>query len=319
MKQMRLGASAWPFRWRPPFEPVMERVAGLGLVAVELITWSYDMLRETYAPADVDRMRRLAADLGLEISEFVATSEDLTHPDKERRDVALAFFADAVHVARDLGTGIINSVSPYPFARPVPTFADEDRSQSTPASYEPGLDWKGNWDIWVESAGRCVEACEGAGLVWAIEPHPHRYVAGRASMERLVDNVPSPALGLNLDVSHLGPMGEHPTAYMGSLGERIFHLHVSDNDGRVNRHWRPGRGKIDWDAVFLGLRELGYEGVISIELEDAPGAAPLPRPSDPPDWSEDATEEFDEEHRLSIDFLSQVAERNGVSLVVRGG
>ena len=307
---MKLGASAWPFRWNPPFDPVIDRVAALGLSAIELITWTHEMLREHYGPADVDRLRGRAASRGLEISEFVATCEDLTSPDPSARAAALAFFGDAVSVARDLGTGIINSVAPYPFAIRVPTMASLEATQDNPSPYPPGLDWRGNWAICVESFARCTELVERAGLRWAIEPHPHRYVASAASMERLLDHVPSPALGLNLDVSHLGAMAEDAVGYIGRMPERIFHLHVSDNDGRVNRHFRPGRGKVDWDGVFRALRVAGFDGVMSIELEDGPGAAPLPSPKDPPGRNEDATEEHDTEVRRSIAFLTQVAARH---------
>jgi sugar phosphate isomerase/epimerase len=312
---MKLGASAWPFRWYAPFEPVLERVADLGLSAIELISWSPQMLRDHWSPDDVGRVRRLAEELGLEISEFIASSDDLAHPDPDRRDAAIAYVSDAVAVARDLGSKRFNSVAPYPFARPVAGIADDERSQSMTSPYEPGLDWRANWEAWVDSVTRVVERCEAVGVVWAIEPHPHRYVASRASMERLVDHVPSSALGVNLDVSHLAPMGEIPTAWIGAMPERIFHLHVSDNEGRVNRHWRPGRGKIDWDALFAALKAIDFDGVISIELEDAPGAAPLPPPSDPPmTESEDAAPEFDEEHRLAMTFLRDVAARHGIEL-----
>ena len=41
----------------------------------------------------------------------------------------------------------------------------------------------------------------------------------------------------------------------------------------------PGKGKIDWQAVLVALKDVGYNGVISIELEDVPGVSrrmPIP-------------------------------------------
>ncbi len=32
------------------------------------------------------------------------------------------------------------------------------------------------------------------------------------------------------------------------LGSRIFYIHASDNDGRDNYHWAPGKGTVDWTA-----------------------------------------------------------------------
>ena len=49
----------------------------------------------------------------------------------------------------------------------------------------------------------------------------------------------------------------------------------------TNVHWRPGMGKIDWTAMFQALKDVGYDGVISIELEDVPGVSRGPNSSAP--------------------------------------
>jgi sugar phosphate isomerase/epimerase len=66
-------------------------------------------------------------------------------------------------------------------------------------------------------------------------------------------------------------MGEMPQMVIYEVGARVFHTHFSDNDGTSNAHWRPGKGKIDWQGVLQALQAVGYEGVLSIELEDVPG------------------------------------------------
>ena len=85
-----------------------------------------------------------------------------------------------------------------------------------------------------------------------------------------------------------------------ALGSRIFNTHFSDNEGHTNAHWRPGRGKIDWKAVFAALAAVGYAGPITLELEDAPGAS---------HWTHmrEATPEFDEEMRRGMAYLRECA------------
>ena len=83
------------------------------------------------------------------------------------------------------------------------------------------------------------------------------------------------------------------------LGDRIFHTHFSDNDGQTNAHWRPGKGKIDWSATLVALNDIGYDGVISIELEDVPGRASAQHPV--------ATEAFDRENQ----YVLRVSRRPG--------
>jgi len=75
------------------------------------------------------------------------------------------------------------------------------------------------------------------------------------------------------------------------------YTHFSDNDGTSNAHWRPG--KIDWKGVLQALRDVGYDHVISIELEDVPGVAHPGQPS---------TEALDWEVLLSKDYLSDLCQ-----------
>jgi sugar phosphate isomerase/epimerase len=136
-----------------------------------------------------------------------------------------------------------------------------------------GANWNKNYEDYVDSVRRCCDIAEQANLRWAIEAHPFRYVANASGMLRLLDHVKSPALGMNMDPSHLFPCGEIPEVVVYELGDRIFHCHFSDNDALTNAHWRPGKGKIDWRSVMVALKEVGFHGVISIELEDVAGVS----------------------------------------------
>ena len=79
----------------------------------------------------------------------------------------------------------------------------------------------------------------------------------------------SPAFGVNLDPEpHVSLSVTSRTCRSTAWGRKLFHLHVSDNDGVTNVHWRPGMGKIDWRLMLQALKDIGYTGVISIELEE---------------------------------------------------
>jgi hypothetical protein len=61
------------------------------------------------------------------------------------------------------------------------------------------------------------------------------------SMMRLVEQVGSPALDRNFDPNHPFPMGELSEMVVYEVGDRLFHSHLSGNDGTSNVHWRPGK------------------------------------------------------------------------------
>jgi sugar phosphate isomerase/epimerase len=51
---------------------------------------------------------------------------------------------------------------------------------------------------------------------------------------------------------------------------RIGHVHFSDCDGKVHGDLPPGRGVVNFIPYLQALKEVNYEGVISIELEYSP-------------------------------------------------
>jgi sugar phosphate isomerase/epimerase len=268
---MKFGATVWPFQWAPPYEDALRRIAGLGFRAVELIAWNRDVLDEYYTPQRIVALRRLLADEGLELSEFVSTPRGMASPDQAVRVQAVEHFRRMVGVAVELGATLVNTVAPAPFSADYPRITEKHLRQEWTLDFGARRDWNQNWADYVGVTRRCCEICEDAGVRYALEPHPYRWMRNAASMMRLLDHVGSPALGMNFDPSHLFPMGEIPQMVIYEVGERVLHTHFSDNDGTSNVHWRPGKGKIDWRGVLRALVDVRYDNVISLELEDVPG------------------------------------------------
>ncbi|MEH3140983.1 MAG: sugar phosphate isomerase/epimerase [Mycobacterium kyogaense] len=109
--------------------------------------------------------------------------------------------------------------------------------------------------------------------------------------QAMFEAVPSPALGLEIDPSHLVFLGIDYLQAIYDFGDRIVHFHAKDIDiderkrGRLgfygnafgpmqgfgNGWWRfraPGWGVIDWRRVITALTDVGYTGNLDIEHED---------------------------------------------------
>lgn len=100
--------------------------------------------------------------------------------------------------------------------------------------------------------------------------------------DMLFDAVPSPALGLSFDPSHL--IWLHIPDIPGIIrqyGARIHHFDGKDceimperlaRQGILGNNWwryrLPGLGMVDWRMVLSALKETGYDGPIAIENED---------------------------------------------------
>jgi sugar phosphate isomerase/epimerase len=300
---MKLGAPVWPFQWHPPYERAIERISSLGYRNVELIAWSAQTLEEYYTFDRIRELRHLMTDFGVRLSEFVSTAGAMASAVAEERDGVVEYFKRFCEVAVELGTDTVNTVAPVPFGLRVPPLKNLPVSQVWTVEIPEGLDWQRGWDDFVETVRRIMTVVEDAGLRYAMEPHPYRYVANADGMLRLLDQVPSPALGINYDPSHTFPCGDMPHMAVYRLGSRVFHCHFSDNDALTNAHWRPGMGKIDWRAMLKALHDVGFDGTISVELEDVPDVANSQRA---------AGTLFDDEMRKSREYLIQAGAGLGI-------
>lgn len=54
--------------------------------------------------------------------------------------------------------------------------------------------------------------------------------------------------------------------YLPVLGNRLFCTHIHDNDGEGDLHQLPFDGKLDFDRICRQLREVNYQGNITLEL-----------------------------------------------------
>lgn len=103
-----------------------------------------------------------------------------------------------------------------------------------------------------------------------------------ALWEMLFDAVPSPALGLSFDPSHLIwlQVPDIP-GVIRTFGPRIYHFDGKDTEilpdvlARQgiygNSWWRyrlPGQGAVPWAAALSALGDIGYDGPVAIENED---------------------------------------------------
>jgi sugar phosphate isomerase/epimerase len=78
-----------------------------------------------------------------------------------------------------------------------------------------------------------------------------------------------PNLTLALDTGHAN-MGEGGSAkileFIGQLGDRIGHVHVSDNMGLKDDHLPIGGGTIDFPEVVNAIKQTGYDDTVTLEV-----------------------------------------------------
>lgn len=128
------------------------------------------------------------------------------------------------------------------------------------------------WATGVANVHKLGEQARSLGLKIALELEPFRLslINSVETMTRFVADVGLPSVvRANCDISHLHLVGT-PPAEVARLKGLIEHVHLSDCDGKVHGDLPPGRGVTPIGDYLAAIRDTGYDGVVSIELEYSP-------------------------------------------------
>jgi len=87
-----------------------------------------------------------------------------------------------------------------------------------------------------------------------------------ADAKRMIADVRDENLGITLDSGHLYLSDETIEQALFLAGDRLFQVHINDNDGKHQQNLVPGDGTFDFTKFFVELKKIGYKGVLSAEL-----------------------------------------------------
>jgi sugar phosphate isomerase/epimerase len=292
---MKLGVFTVLFR-DLPFEQMLDKVAELGLDAVELGTGNYpgdahckpdELLADT---GKAKAFRQAIESRGLMISGLSQHGNPL-HPDAGFRQQDRAVWEKTVRLAEVLEVPVVMAFSGCP--------GDHDGAMYPnwvtcpwPDDYSKILEWQWNDVVipyWTEAAAFAER--HGVAQI-GFEMHPGFVVYNPETLLRLREAV-GPQIGANLDPSHLFWQGIDIVEAVKLLGREraIFHVHAKDtyiDRGNVARNgildtkhygeildraWSfrsvgYGQGERTWHEFVSALRAVDYDYVLSMEHED---------------------------------------------------
>jgi len=109
----------------------------------------------------------------------------------------------------------------------------------------------------VESLTMLADRAKDAGVRLAVENLPMRHLprpGGRIEDTlRMIDSLGN-HVGICFDVGHSNANVDDPVAEIRTAGERIFCVHLQDNDGiGEDQHLIPGEGTVRWPEVVEAL------------------------------------------------------------------
>lgn len=210
----------------------------------------------TATPSDVDAVAAHLARRGLVCSiqtgaRYVLDprrkhAPNLMDPDPAARAVRRDFYRRCAAIGRDLGASVLSFWS---------------GAASAPVERDAGLD-----RLAAECEGVAAD-CAAARLAAALEPEPGMFVATVAEFAALRGRVEHPAFGLALDLGHVHCQREGSLdAILREHRDHLFDVQVEDMREGVHEHLPFGEGTLDLSGVPSVLREIGFQGPVSVEL-----------------------------------------------------
>ena len=268
-----------------PLRDLIPWAAAQGFETLEVADWPADVRRyhpprhlgaATFTRDDAERLKALLAEHGVAISALAYYDNNL-HPDRAKRARYHEHLRHMIDAAERLGVGLVG------------TFVGGRPALPATNMKEIGAVFR-EMVAYAEDRGvrLMIENCPMDN--WVQFGLPGNYAFSPELWDALFEEVPSESFGLNFDPSHLYWLGIDPHRAARDYAGRIFHVHAKDaeivEEGRYRygilseqlgtNRWRsgwwryrmPGRGAIGWRAFIATLREIGYDGPLSIEHED---------------------------------------------------
>lgn len=264
------------------FEEVIDFAAQNRFTCVEIMCWPKGKAERRYAGVthiDVDTLddtkvaeiKTILENNKVYISGLGYYPNPLD-PDVQKAEVYIEHLKKVIEAASKLGIGVVN------------TFIGRDQTKNT-------VD---NLKLFAKTWPQIVKTAEENNVRIGIENCPMLFTndewpGGKnlattpAIWDRMFELIPSPALGLNYDPSHLVWQMMDPIQPIFDYKDKLFHIHLKDVKvyrDKLNKvgimsypleyHSPkiPGLGDVDWRAFFSALTSVKYRGPVCIEVED---------------------------------------------------
>jgi len=264
-------------------DQVLEFAAGEGFDCVEVMCWPVGKAERKFAGVthiDVNSLTRARADdiNALCVRHGVSLSGLGYYPNPLDPDLAAAkrqvdHLRKVIAAAPKLGLNIVN------------TFVGRDWTRTVDE----------NWPRFLKTWKPVIAFAEDHGVRIGIENCPMSFTrdewpGGKNLLttpviwRRAFRDIPSNHFGLNYDPSHFILQFMDPVSPLREFKDKLFHLHAKDARIRTERindvgifayplefHQPriPGFGDIDWARYMAALYDIGYDGPVCIEVEDA--------------------------------------------------
>ena len=123
--------------------------------------------------------------------------------------------------------------------------------------------------LYAKQVQRTRELCKiaaGNGVTLAVEFEPNFVVGTTKQTLKLLEDVDSESLRINLDIGHVFLADPDPMEAIASCRGLMIHAHIENMAKGVHNHIVPYEGDMDLREYFRQMQAIGFDGFASIDL-----------------------------------------------------
>jgi sugar phosphate isomerase/epimerase len=232
-------------------EDIFAYAARIGYDGVEIAPFTLADSVMQISPERRNEIRQAAGQHKIEITgiHWVLVKPEglyINHTDPEIRQRTAEYFCDLVDFCADLGGKVMVVGSP--------------KQRNLLAGVSPGqaADWA------AETFRAAVKRAEDRGVTICFEPlapAETNFINTAADAIKFIQRVPSPNFKIILDVKAMSSEAKPIPQIIEESWPHFAYFHANDKNLKG-----PGFGEIDFMPIVVALRNVGYNGVVSVEV-----------------------------------------------------
>ncbi|MCP5113897.1 MAG: sugar phosphate isomerase/epimerase [bacterium] len=225
--------------------PLLDKCKALGFDAVEIIPFDPDNF-----PAR--RAREAAANLGLTLNTGygLPAEYNIISPDAAVRRRGIDFSKHLIDLSNEAGAEVLGGVIYCGWGYLTGRMRTDE-------------EWKWAVEGYREIA---AHARASSDLILGIEPvnrFESHFINIAADAVQFIRDVGEPNVKVHLDTFHMVREEDDVAAAVRATGADVGYVHACENQRGI-----PGTGQVPWRAFFEALRDVGYDGCVTVESFD---------------------------------------------------
>lgn len=234
-----------------PLEEAIEHIAMAGFDAVDIWGGRPHAYQDDLREHEIRAIRTQLDNFGLEIASFIPAQRhypiSLCSPFPTIRMAGIHYIQTSIELAARLGTSIISILSGH-------TLNNQSQDEG--------------WELFADSLDQICYFAGHYDVLIAIEP-ADKFQTDLINTTHqaldMIEEVGCENCGVLFDTGYALIAKEKPATAILHLRDKLFHIHLNDNDGEQNESLIPGKGRFDFDTLITTLKTVHYEGFLSAE------------------------------------------------------